>query len=215
MDGHDKLKPYRIAIHDCIDGYLRKLMWVRVHLRLTISLKWVLVAPSLHYFPQTSQASHTNNDPRVVARYFVHCVEEQIHCPKLLRTDCGTENGLSAGIQSLFNDSESAYADGKSSSNPRTETLWSELRPTLQDWMEYIWRAFMDLINDTLTEFVTYWNSHRVRKPPDSPGGIPDVLFRTHHIAGAVVPDVKLTETKASCKVSLAMKVSMIISLML
>ena len=66
-------------------------------------------------------------------------------------------------------------------------------------------RAFMHLINDTLTEFVTYWNSHRVRKSSDSPGGIPDVLFYTHPNAGAVVPDIKLTEAKASCQVSVTL----------
>ena len=30
MDGNDKLKPYGISIHGCIDGYSRKVLWLQV-----------------------------------------------------------------------------------------------------------------------------------------------------------------------------------------
>lgn len=30
MDGFDKLKPYGIAVHGCIDGYSRKVLWLKV-----------------------------------------------------------------------------------------------------------------------------------------------------------------------------------------
>ena len=41
VDGYDKLKPYGIAIHGCIDGFSRKIVWL--------------------------EASRTNNDPSVIA----------------------------------------------------------------------------------------------------------------------------------------------------
>ena len=30
IDGHDKLKPFTFAIHDAIDGYSRKVLWLKV-----------------------------------------------------------------------------------------------------------------------------------------------------------------------------------------
>lgn len=30
MDGYDKLKPYGIAIHGCIDAFSRRILWLKV-----------------------------------------------------------------------------------------------------------------------------------------------------------------------------------------
>ena len=30
VDGNDKLKPYGFPIHGCIDGFLRKVLWLKV-----------------------------------------------------------------------------------------------------------------------------------------------------------------------------------------
>ena len=30
IDGHDKLKPYGLSIHGCIDGYFRRIIWLEV-----------------------------------------------------------------------------------------------------------------------------------------------------------------------------------------
>ena len=40
-DGYDKLKPYGLAIHGCVDGFSRRVMWLKV--------------------------GYTNNDPGLVA----------------------------------------------------------------------------------------------------------------------------------------------------
>ena len=29
-DGYDKLKPYGLLIHGCVDGYSRKILWLKV-----------------------------------------------------------------------------------------------------------------------------------------------------------------------------------------
>ena len=50
IDGYDKLKPFGFCIHGCIDGYSRRIMWLEV--------------------------GTTNNDPAVVARYYVNCIRE-------------------------------------------------------------------------------------------------------------------------------------------
>ncbi|XP_034051647.1 uncharacterized protein LOC117532424 [Gymnodraco acuticeps] len=49
-DGYDKLKPFGIAISGCIDGFSRKVMWLR--------------------------SGSTNNDPGIIAQYYLQCVSE-------------------------------------------------------------------------------------------------------------------------------------------
>ena len=51
VDGNDKLKKFGFCIHGCIDGYSRKLLWLKV--------------------------SSTNNNPKVVVKYFLDTVAEQ------------------------------------------------------------------------------------------------------------------------------------------
>ena len=76
VDGYDKLKPYGLAIHGCVDGFSRRIMWLKV--------------------------VRTNNNPIVPAYYFLETVKSLGYCPKLLRTDCGTENGIMADCQCFF-----------------------------------------------------------------------------------------------------------------
>ena len=73
VDGYDKLKPFGISIHGCIDGFSRKIMWLT--------------------------ASHTNKNPRYVARYFVEHLKKYKRVPRSVRTDAGTENVLIHRIQ--------------------------------------------------------------------------------------------------------------------
>ena len=64
--GYDKLKGFGFPIHGAIDGYSRKILWLKV------------------------------------ARYYVDCIKEFNGCPVLLRTGCGTENGIMAASQCFF-----------------------------------------------------------------------------------------------------------------
>ena len=61
--GNDKLKPFDFPIPNAVDGYSRRVLWLYVD---TI-----------------------NNDPKIMARYFVDCVEEVGGCPSLVSIDCG------------------------------------------------------------------------------------------------------------------------------
>ena len=58
---------FGLALSGCIDGFLRKVLW--------------LVCAS------------TNNDPTVIAHYFLSCVQNLGVIPMRLRTDCGMETG--------------------------------------------------------------------------------------------------------------------------
>ena len=73
MDGNDIRNPLGFPIHGAVDGYSRRVLWLYV--------------------------DTTNNDPKVMATYFLDCVEEVGGCPSLVRTDCGTENVVIADVQ--------------------------------------------------------------------------------------------------------------------
>ena len=50
IDGNDKLKRWGFAIHGCVDGFSRKIMWLVV--------------------------ATNNNDPLVVANHFLTCIKK-------------------------------------------------------------------------------------------------------------------------------------------
>ena len=85
VDGYDKLKPYGLAIHGCVDGYSRRVMWLRV--------------------------GYTNNDPAVIGYYYTQCLSAMGKCLQVLRTDCGTENGAMAAIQVLLHRNNASHVD--------------------------------------------------------------------------------------------------------
>ena len=98
-DGYDKLKPYGFPIHGCVDGFSRKVLWLQV--------------------------VKSNNNPVVPACWFLKTVEKLGLCPNVIRTDCGTENGLLAAIQCAFTDDVDSHKFG---SSQRIENWWSHYR---------------------------------------------------------------------------------------
>ena len=66
IDGCDKLKPFGVCIHGCIDGFSWRIMWLEV--------------------------GSTNSDSRVVANLFVGCVRHVGGTATEVRADYRTEN---------------------------------------------------------------------------------------------------------------------------
>ena len=179
-DGYDKLKPYGFPIHGCVDGFSRRVLWLKV--------------------------SRTNNDPAVVAGFYLETVENEGGCPVILRTDNGTENTLIAAVQSYFRcDGQDEHAGtkahiyGSSHSNQRIECWWSSFRKSRSNWwinffkdlidrgqlstsnllqMECLWFSFSGLIQKELNEVCQHWNTHYIRKSRhDTVAGRPDELY--------------------------------------
>jgi len=61
VDGYDKLAPYGIYIHGCVDGFSRYLIWLK--------------------------ANYTNKNPNVVAGYYLDAIRDNKRCPSVLRTN--------------------------------------------------------------------------------------------------------------------------------
>ena len=83
-------------------------------------------------FLQVAAISH---DPGVIAYYYLRCVKQIQGCPRLVQTDCGTENVVVAAIQGVFCinasrpfDGPNSHRYGSSPSNQRIEAWWSYYR---------------------------------------------------------------------------------------
>jgi hypothetical protein len=190
MDGYDKLSPYGICIHGCVDGFSRKIIWLKV--------------------------TPTNHNPRVILRFFLDAVKENSGCPTVIRSDHGTENGDVATAQialrlhhtdSLSGDKSFIY--GSSPSNIRIEAWWSVFRRLKMSWWIEICKGIamsgefdksnrmhryclafviVPILQKELDDFVKWWNSHRIRynRKSDSPKGIPDDLFDIPEAVGCI-----------------------------
>ncbi|XP_071797832.1 uncharacterized protein [Asterias amurensis] len=181
VDGYDKLKPYGFAIHGAIDGFSRRILWLEV--------------------------GPTNNDPGVVAKYYVDYIQEIKGVPHIIRTDRGTENTLIEDIQIAFRyhdgDEHSglkSFMYGKSTSNQRIERWWGSMRTgSMNYWLntfkdmvdtgaydnscplqkECIRFCFTRLLRSELHRTARLWNEHHIRycKNSEGPHGKPDTMF--------------------------------------
>lgn len=109
VDGYDKLKPFGLALSGCIDGFSRRMMWL--------------------------VCGKTNNNPSVIAHYYINCVKSLGVVPMRLRTDLGTENGTMAAIQCTLREAHTdsyagslSHSYGSSTGNQRIESWWSFFR---------------------------------------------------------------------------------------
>ena len=189
IDGYDKLKPFGFCIHGAIDGFSRRILWLDV--------------------------GYTNNDPTVITQYFVDCVRQLGGTARVIRADCGTENGYVAAVQRFIRrDGEDNWAGedsfiyGKSVSNQRIEAWWSILGKDCTRWwidffkdmrscglyhdddcieVECLKFCYMPILRDELHRAARLWNLHRIRPSTnvESPSGRPDVLFFLPEVSGA------------------------------
>ena len=78
IDGHDKLKPYGISIHGCIDGYSRRIIWLEV--------------------------AATNKMPELIAKYYLDAVKQMKGKPKIIKADDGTEHSVIEPLHVYFSE---------------------------------------------------------------------------------------------------------------
>ena len=181
VDGYDKLKPFGFAIHGAIDGFSRRILWLKVGV--------------------------TNNNPSVIADYYLRCIEQLKCTPRILRCDLRTENSMLKILQPLFRyhcDDKFAGMNsiilGKSTSNQRIEAWWSILRKQNTDWWMSYFRGlrsegiyhdgnplhveslrfcFIKIIQSELDQVMKEWNTHVIssKRNAEGPSGKPDIMF--------------------------------------
>lgn len=158
----------------CIDGFSRKIIWLK--------------------------ASYTNHKPGLIASFFLDAVEQYSGYPARVRTDCGTENGTIATIQSYVTGSTSSHIYGTSPGNQRIEAWWSFFRrnqsqfwinlfedliefgsydPNRPRQMDCLRFCFLSVVQRELDSVRVQWNTHRIRPSVGARchAGIPDELY--------------------------------------
>ena len=188
IDGYDKLKPFGFCIHGAIDGYTRRILWLEV-------------GPS-------------NNNPAIIASYYLKFVLKHGVTARVIRADMGTENVSIAAIQRFFRRSdddgfaaEKSFLYGKSTTNQRIEAWWSILRRGCTDWwikymkdlrdrgiyddsdniqVECLKFCYCDLIQKELYKVAQLWNLHNIRPSSNAemPSGRPDTMYFVPEITG-------------------------------
>ena len=182
VDGYDKLKPWGFPIHGCIDGYSRRIMWLRV--------------------------ARSNNLPEYPAMYYLETVKELGGCPVEVVTDLGTENSLLASIQSYFRQNPDAHYYVPSPRNQRIESWWSFYSKNRSSWWrnffqdleangkidmtsemnkECLWYCFSGVLQADCDAVKDRWNTHYIRRSRhNTVRGRPDSLFFLPEYHGAV-----------------------------
>lgn len=124
-DGYDKLKKFGFAIHGCVDGYSRKVLWLHV--------------------------ATSNNKPEIVAYYYLKCVRELGFLPTMIRSDRGSDNTIIDQLQIAlrFHHEDScagvdSFLKGKSTSNERIEKFWNHLRNHSMDFFISLFKTMQD-----------------------------------------------------------------------
>ena len=186
--GYDKLKPYGFPIHGCICGYSRRILWLEV--------------------------VKSNNNPSIPAKLYLDTVQSLRGCPKLVRSDCGTENvtvaAMQCNLRALHQDEfagDKAHRFGSSPANQRIEGWWSFLKRNRSSWwmaffkdmsesgllnlgdtfhISCLWFCFAKVIQADLDKVKDHWNSHYIRKSRhDTIAGVPDILFYLPEYSGS------------------------------
>ncbi|XP_063063721.1 uncharacterized protein LOC134456267 [Engraulis encrasicolus] len=164
MDSYDKLSPFGIGVNGCIDGFSRHIIWM--------------------------EANSTNSNPCVIAAYFTQAVSKLGGCPKILRSDHGTENVHANRLQTFLREDDTGEVhgppcviQGRSTANQRIESWWGMYRRQNVDYWRDVFRefqatgdfsgdfidkglvqfCFLKIIQDELDTVVQMWDSHRIR----------------------------------------------------
>ena len=189
IDGYDKLKQFGFAIHGAIDGFSRKVLWLRV--------------------------GASNNNPELIAGLFLKQVKQARGMPTILRCDRGTENSivrvLQMGLRMDHHDELSGFRSfmyGRSTSNQRIECFWSQFRRMVaQFWINFfkdvrdrglfdnsngihvecVRFCFKSLLQAEFDRAVRMWNNHSIRHQlhRECPSGKPNMLYHTPELYGS------------------------------
>lgn len=181
LDGWDKLKPFGICIHGCVDGFSRRLLWLR--------------------------ACNSNKNPEYVSRFYLDYVKEISGIPVVIYADRGTENCIIRDLQYALRWNHldplqglSSFRYGSSCRNTRIERFWRCLREMCGNfWINYfkdmvhldlldtsdlaqiecVRYCFLPVITRDLNRVLQHWNEHRIRRSRNTecPSGKPDVLY--------------------------------------
>lgn len=188
-DGHDKLKRFGFPIYGFIDGFSRKVLSLNV--------------------------CTSNNDPYIIAYFYLKLIEKHRFLPTIMRTDHGSEviimEDLHVALRYNHDDenaAEKSFVKGKSTHNQRIESYWRQFRQHMGDFYIHLFKkmeqknlinisnpihiqtlqyCFGPLIKEDIEITRKEWNEHRIRKQitRNFIGGIPNEMYDNPEKFGA------------------------------
>lgn len=186
IDGHDKLKPFGFSIHGCIDGFSRRIIWLRVN--------------------------SSNKLPEVVAKFYLEACKELKGVPLRIKADDGTEHALIEPIHIYLsslnrNEISNSFSITTSPQNQRIESYWATLQKDKIGWWRRFFRdltdnelldtsdpvvldcvryCFMGIIREDLKAIMDDWNNHIISKSRNGgPSGRPNCMYFLPHLYNA------------------------------
>lgn len=198
VDGFDKIKPYGFCVHGAICGYSRRVMWLHV--------------------------ASSNNNPRLIANYYISMVEEIGGVSQNCISDRGSENVIMAALHTTLTNVPNSHKYVTSVRNQRIEAFWNIFKRNFaQWWMEFfatlinsgVWDpenelgkncmqfCMMPVLQKEIDQFRSDWNAHRIRpsRQAPCPPGIPDVLhFLSHNDCLVKLQDETLYNLRDLCE---------------
>ena len=150
---------------------------------------------------------HTNKNPKVIAHFFMKCVQQVAGLPCIVRAHAGMENVNVSGIQRFLRRMTKIVLEVREAlctENPLPTNVlnhvgrfceshspdggWNSSKKMREDGeycddnpvhTECLSYCFMSLLKEELYGVAQNWNLHKIRptRNPDSPSGRPDVLY--------------------------------------
>ena len=159
LDGHHSLIRWKFVVHGCIDGYSRRMMFLK--------------------------CSH-NNLAQTVLDLFLDCIKHDgDRWPSRIRVDYGVENVLVCdAMVECRGEGRGSFIAGSSTHNQRIERSWRDIFRCVLHYFYYLFYAmedsgvfnledpvdiftmhvvFLPRINEALTEYVEMFNNHKLR----------------------------------------------------
>ena len=161
-------------------------------------------------------AASPNNDPLIIANYFLAWIKRYKLVPQTLRMDRGTENIHCEDLQVYFTKNAESFVYASSTRNQRIECLWSRLKkfplnwwinffseitkislfkPHLSSHQECLLFCFLPIIQAELNEVIQTWNLRHVRQSAAAPGAKPDVLFHVTETVGFETKGISVSDS--------------------
>ena len=139
IDGNDKLKRWGFAIHGCIDGFSRKILWLHV--------------------------STSNNDLLIITNFYLSCISKYNICPRILRMDRGNENIYCEDLQVFFTRNPESFIYGASIHSQRIESFWARLKKfKISWWIEYFKEMVKSGLYKESKRIKKHYMSKRIKK---------------------------------------------------
>ncbi|KAL3972486.1 atypical protein kinase C iota type [Sarotherodon galilaeus] len=173
VDSYDKLKSFGICINGAIDGFSRVMIWLHAY--------------------------STNNDPKVIAGYFIAEVEKRMGTPARIRSDLGPENVIMAEMQrflrwTMDQNIRNCFVTGSSNHNQLIEGWWAFQRQHHDNDCfsgcfldnQLILFTCLNVIEEELQQVAHLWNTHIIRRSRNAvaPSGRPILTYTISHLFG-------------------------------